>query len=161
MNAIKGNRLHNLDNHTSNNGLLQRKLQRAYQEKETLSAEVASKKVQLQIAKSNATSAMQAVVQVQPGHDQTAWTHLLDQHMRSGTLACIMCIKTHLIKSLARAYNRWKYLCGSTFLNATPGDIGLIHGAQGSDDHTRDDSGVSSLQLGADGSSGRRSHLRK
>lgn len=92
-------------------GVLQRKLQRAMHEKELLLGEIKILKQQVRIAKETSSKALKAVVNVPANEDggKAAWDHLMEANMRSGTLACVMCIKTYLIRSLARSFNCWKY----------------------------------------------------
>lgn len=38
------------------------------------------------------------------------WNKLIDSNIRSGTVACMWCIKAQLLKKLSVAFHRWKFL---------------------------------------------------
>ncbi len=88
---------------TSELGLIQRKLQRAYQEKEMLIVELNSLKQQLRDSKSNPHESSIS------SSSKESWDTLLESNLRTGTRCAVMCFKIHVIKSMARAFNRWKY----------------------------------------------------
>ena len=90
----------------NDSGIIQRKLQRAYQEKELLLGEVQSLRQQLRSMKEQQKSKV-AEVGV-PTENIDGWNHLLEVNMKSGTLACVWCIKTHYVKMIASAFGKWK-----------------------------------------------------
>ena len=98
---------------------LQSKLQRSYQEKTMLLAEVQSLKHQVQKNYSQPpgnTSAAVAAAEagansigdhLVAGADKEHWDRLLEAQIRSGTMACLWCIKSQVVKMLAGAFHRW------------------------------------------------------
>jgi len=108
-------------------GMLQRKLQRAYAEKELLLAEIQAMKQQVKIANNSAGQAVKAAVNVPPD-SQGAWDELLNANMKSGTLSCVLYIKVNLVKTLARAFNWWKYTCTRPLLSLhQAGNVRTLH----------------------------------
>lgn len=91
---------------TGDTGVIQRKLQRAYREKEMLLAEVQNLRMSLKSFKSSQKGGF--AVLDQDGDHSEGWNHLLEANMRSGTLACLWVIKTHRLKIFAQAFNKWK-----------------------------------------------------
>lgn len=98
---------------------LQSKLQRSYQEKTMLLAEVQSLKHQVQKNYSqppgNTAAAVAAAEagansigdHLVAGADKEHWDRLLEAQIRSGTMACLWCIKSQVVKMLAGAFHRW------------------------------------------------------
>jgi hypothetical protein len=99
----------------NDSGVIQRKLQRAYQEKELLLGEVQALRQQLRTFKDQdkfkSTSAPVEVAEA----NMEGWNHLLEANMKSGTLACVWCIKAHYIKMIAVAFGKWKCFSACAF----------------------------------------------
>ena len=70
-------------------GLIQRKLQRAYHEKELLLGEISTLKQQIRVNRNQGMS---------EDSRKDLFDSLLESNLRSGTLCCIMCMKAHLVK---------------------------------------------------------------
>lgn len=104
----------------NDSGIIQRKLQRAYQEKELLLGEVQSLRQQLRSMKEQQKS--KTVEVGVPTENIDGWNHLLEANMKSGTLACVWCIKSHYIKMIACAFGKWKCFsaCAYTLSNGGP-----------------------------------------
>lgn len=83
-------------------GIIQRKLQRAYQEKELLLNEVQTLRQQLRQLKSKSPC-----VDI-PADSIEGWNHLLEANMKSGTLSCLWCMKTYYLRMMAGAFGKWK-----------------------------------------------------
>ena len=84
---------------------LQRKLQRSFTEKNMLLAEIQKLKEQL-----NGGRGPEVTVGGDGGGgaDKDSWNRLLEANVRSGTMACMWCIKTQVVKMQALAFNKWK-----------------------------------------------------
>lgn len=91
---------------------LQRKLQRSFTEKNMLLAEIQKLKEQL-----NGGRGSELTVgggggggsgDGSGGADKDSWNRLLEANVRSGTMACMWCIKTQVVKMQALAFNKWK-----------------------------------------------------
>ena len=95
-------------NKPSDTGIIQRKLQRAYREKEMLLAEVQNLRQSLKSLKIAQKGGSKIHVLDTDSDHTEGWNHLLEANMRNGTLACLWCIKTHKLKIYAQAFNRWK-----------------------------------------------------
>ena len=105
----------------NDSGVIQRKLQRAYQEKELLLGEVQSLRQQLR-SMSEQQKSNQAKIGV-PAENIDGWNHLLEANMKSGTMACVWCLKTYYIKRIASAFGRWKCFSVYTQLSSNAGLI--------------------------------------
>jgi hypothetical protein len=91
-------------------GIIQRKLQRAYQEKELLLSEVQTLRQQLKSMKSKSKSVDTPMIEHMEG-----WNHLLEANMKSGTLACLWCLKSQYLKMIALAFGKWKCVSACAF----------------------------------------------
>jgi hypothetical protein len=105
----------------SESGVIQRKLQRAYQEKELLLGEVQTLRQQLRSFKDqDKLKSTTAPVEVAEANME-GWNHLLEANMKSGTLACVWCIKAYYIKMIAVAFGKWKCFSACAFALSSSG----------------------------------------
>ncbi len=125
MQSHEGSGSTSLGRSQNDSGIIQRKLQRAYQEKELLLGEVQSLRQQLRSMKEQQKS-KPAQVGVPP-ENIDGWNHLLEANMKSGTMACVWCIKTHYVKLIASAFSQWKCFSACAYALSKAGPIDSNH----------------------------------
>ena len=90
---------------------LQKKLQRSFEEKNMLLAEIQMLKQQVSARPQDGPMTLlpgDGVV-APPDGDKEHWNRLLEAQIRAGTMACVWCMKTQLVKMLAGAFHRWYF----------------------------------------------------
>lgn len=91
---------------------LQRKLQRSYSEKNMLLAEIQKLKEQVNLNRLNGSGGAGGggggIAAPDGDANKDSWNRLLEANVRSGTIACMWCIKTQVVRMQALAFNRWK-----------------------------------------------------
>lgn len=107
---------------------LQRKLQRSYQEKNMLLAEIQmlksrggpgqqqqqqqeqqqqQQKQQQQQRQQYQQAVVTATLAGESAEDKEHWNRLLEANIKTGTMACVWCMKSQVVKMLAGAFHRW------------------------------------------------------
>jgi len=87
-------------------GKLQRKLQQAYQEKNMLLNEILMLKQKLRTNSEVALS--RDGKEISNEGDREVWNRLLESNLRSGTIACLWCLKAQVIKMMGKAFRIWQ-----------------------------------------------------
>lgn len=99
---------------------IQKKLQRAYQEKNIMLQQIQSLRKQVQdndsqiLLLTNKTHGDMVLSMDRqrdvPSEQKATLNRLLEANIRAGTLACLWCLKTQVIKKLSQAFYHWKLI---------------------------------------------------